>query len=163
MVRELCLGIGPEALIRPTKKVLPFEGKIDYSHIMWIDSDVIFKPEDVVKLLSHDLDIVSGLCKISPNTYSLTVEGARGFVKEKDIVSENLIEAKSVGAAFLLVKRGVFERIERPWFQTTIIEENGEIGFVGEDMYFCWKARKAGFKIFVDPTVKVNHLKLGYL
>jgi len=30
---------------------------------------------------------------------------------------------------------------------------------VSEDVYFCAKAREAGFKIWVDPRVKVKHLK----
>jgi GT2 family glycosyltransferase len=30
---------------------------------------------------------------------------------------------------------------------------------VGEDYSFCVRARRAGFKVWVDPTVKVKHHK----
>ena len=35
--------------------------KRDYDYIMWIDSDIFFKPTDFDRLLSHEKDIVSGL------------------------------------------------------------------------------------------------------
>jgi GT2 family glycosyltransferase len=152
-----------EDVIDLSKKVPPFYNEIDYSHIMWIDSDIIFQPEDIMKLLSHDLDIVSGLYHLTPDTYSVVKLGQENFSHDSELVSKDLIEAKSVGTGFLLVKKGVFEKIERPWFQTGEIEEDGKKKFLGEDIYFCLKARKAGFKIFADPTIRVNHLKLGYL
>lgn len=163
IVRELCLGLSMEDVIDLSKKVPPFYNEIDYSHIMWIDSDIIFQPEDIMKLLSHDLDIVSGLYHLTPDTYSVVKLGQENFSHDSELVSKDLIEAKSVGTGFLLVKKGVFEKIERPWFQTGEIEEDGKKKFLGEDIYFCLKARKAGFKIFADPTIRVNHLKLGYL
>jgi hypothetical protein len=43
------------------KKQMPFDGKIDYDYTMWIDSDILFEPEDFQRLLSNQKDIVSGL------------------------------------------------------------------------------------------------------
>ena len=39
----------------------PWQGKKEYDYIMWIDSDIIFKPEDFFGLFKHKKDIVSGL------------------------------------------------------------------------------------------------------
>ena len=52
----------------------PFDGKVDYDYIMWIDSDMVFKPEDFFKLIDHDKDIVSGMYKMSDNVNYATVE-----------------------------------------------------------------------------------------
>jgi hypothetical protein len=168
IVRELCLGIAPQDAMTG-KHFLPFYGKVDYDRIMWIDSDMIFKPQDFVKLLSHDVDIVSGLCKRDPKSYAVTKMVDKPFAQipglvDSDITSDKLFEVKAVGAAFLLVKRGVFETIKRPWFlTTTVAHSSGAVDMVSEDVYFSIRAREAGFKIWVDPTVKITHLKLGGL
>jgi hypothetical protein len=39
----------------------PFGGKLDYDYMMWIDSDIIFTPQQFQRLLDHNQDIVSGL------------------------------------------------------------------------------------------------------
>ena len=69
-VRTKCLGA---SLDRGTDQK-PFGGKIDYDYIMWIDSDIIFKPEQFFKLIDHDRDIVSGLYMMQDNINYATVE-----------------------------------------------------------------------------------------
>jgi hypothetical protein len=168
VVREFCLGMkGVDFTI--CKNQEPFYGKIDYDYIMWIDSDSIFKPEDFMKLLSHKVDIVGGLVKKSPKLYSCTMLNESVPFEELQCMTDadvegktELIEGIATGMAFTLVKRGVFEKIPRPWFATTSISDPiapGRMTYVGEDVYFCFKAREAGFKIWLDPTVKVAHLK----
>ena len=49
----------------------PWQGKKEYDYIMWIDSDIVFKPEHFFKLLEHDKDIVSGLYLKKPQTDSM--------------------------------------------------------------------------------------------
>ena len=55
--RCLCLG----ADVRRGIHQAPFDGKIDYEYIMWIDSDIVFSFEQIQKLMSYDQDIVSGI------------------------------------------------------------------------------------------------------
>ena len=68
--RNRCLG---GDLLRGEKQ-LPFQGQTDYDYIMWIDSDIIFKPEHFFKLLQHDKDIVSGLYMMTDLKHYATVE-----------------------------------------------------------------------------------------
>ena len=46
---------------------------LEYDYIMWIDSDIIFEPNDFKQLLSQDKDIVSGLYMIqkTPGIYDI--------------------------------------------------------------------------------------------
>ena len=69
-VRTKCLGA---SLDRGTNQK-PFGGKVDYDYIMWIDSDIIFKPEQFFKLIDHDRDIISGLYMMQDNINYATVE-----------------------------------------------------------------------------------------
>ena len=68
--RCLCLG----ADVRRGTHQKPFDGKIDYDYIMWIDSDQVFSFEQIQKLISYDKDIVSGIYKMSDNINYATVE-----------------------------------------------------------------------------------------
>jgi len=53
----------------------------------------------------------------------------------------------------MLIKTPVLEKIGAPWFEFSYEPER-----VGEDVNFCRKARKAGYNIWVDPTIQVRHL-----
>ena len=50
----------------------------------------------------------------------------------------------------------VFDRVEYPWFKLDI--QDGKP--VGEDIYFCSKARKADVRICVDTAIEVGHLTM---
>lgn len=47
----------------------PFNGKLDYTHILWIDSDMTFTLEDVLRITSHNVPIVSARAMVSPTQY----------------------------------------------------------------------------------------------
>jgi hypothetical protein len=171
VVRHKCLGLEEKDIIE-CNNVAPFYGKIDYTHIMLIDSDSIFTPENFMSLLGRNQDIVSGLVKKTPFVYAaFKVDPTKDLFQKEGLTDNNikntdLIEADGAGLAFMLVKRGVFESIKAPWFASTAIDDpsgpNGKI-YVGEDIYFCLKAKEAGYKIWLDPTVKVGHLKMRTL
>lgn len=165
-VREKCLGIKEPDTVT-TKMVEPFYGTVDYEYIMWIDSDVIFKPEDVMTLMAHNVDIAAGFYKKNPVYYTATKYTDNPdflfAMKNEDVVGDKLIELAAVGFGFVLTKKGVFERVPRPWFLTTVWDYGSGPRICGEDTYFCLKARENGFKIWGDPQVKVSHMKYALL
>ena len=140
----------------------PWQGKKDYDYIMWIDSDQVFEPNDFFKLLEHDKNIVSGLYLRKPRSDSLNdipiefacfnEDGKRLYTNE---VNGELRKVWSNGMGWMLIKKGVFEKIEYPWFGP-IIEG---LGFHGEDVSFQLRARDSGFESYVDTSVIVGHEK----
>ena len=167
--RSLCLG-GKSTLGEFQK---PFDNKIDYDYLMWIDSDVIFKPSDLIRLLSHKLDIVSGLYLTqNGNTYATVKDwdidkykqnGRFDFLTPRDIKNDNLFEVSYTGFGFILIKKGVFETIKYPWFKPRFIKMDHITEFTMEDVTFCLEAKEAGFQIMIDPTVKLGHEKMQIL
>ena len=140
----------------------PWQGKKDYDYIMWIDSDQVFEPNDFFKLLEHDKDIVSGLYLRKPQGDTLNdipiefacfnEDGKRLYTNE---VNGELRKVWSNGMGWMLVKKGVFEKIEYPWFGP-IIEG---LGFHGEDVSFQLRAKDVGFESYVDTSIIVGHEK----
>ena len=54
---------------------------------------------------------------------------------------------------WMLVKKGVFEKINQPFYSTE------QLGSKGEDIIFQLKAKEQGFKSLVDTSVIVGHEK----
>ena len=169
-VRNMCLG---GDVLKGTKQK-PFGGEVDYDYIMWIDSDTVFNPDHFKKLLEADKDIISGLYKMSDNTHYATVEkmddeyfkehGSYKFVKKEDIENrKELMEVDYTGFGWILMKKGVIESLEYPWFRPVWheMEKDGvQIkDFTMEDVAFCEMIRDKGYKILIDPEVIVGHEK----
>jgi hypothetical protein len=67
----------------------------------------------------------------------------------------------------MLMKKGVFESLEYPWFQPTWkeYEYNGKHirEFTMEDVAFCDLIQRKGYQIFIDPEIVVGHEKMMVL
>ena len=63
----------------------------------------------------------------------------------------------SVGAAMLMIRRDVLEKMPWPPFRF-LFKESEEI-LLGEDQYFCWMARRMGFEVWAHPQMIGRHLK----
>ena len=149
----------------------PFDGKLTYNRIMWIDSDQVFRPEHFFTLLKHDLDVVGGLYPMEGNQQFAAVKdwdvdyfkknGCFQFLTRKDMVGlDKPMEVAYTGFGFLMIKHGVIERMEYPWFEPHLTDlGNGIVDFASEDVSFCVKARNQGIQIHIDPTVIVGHEK----
>ena len=150
--------LGGNYSLGPSQK--PWQGEKDYDYIMWIDSDIIFEPEQFFKLLGHDKDMVSGLYLKKPQgdgledipvSYACFVDdnGLRNLFTHE--VNGELMKVKANGMGWMLIKKGVFEKIDYPWF--------GMINHHGEDISFQMRAKDVGFDSYVDSSILVGHEK----
>lgn len=144
-------------------------GKFTYDKVFWIDSDIAWGVEDFEKLLDSDFDIVSGLYAVGDsgrvNAMRL-VDGKPSAVDSMVFsLADGPIQVDGVGFGFVCMKRGVFESLPRPWFQIQQIEiEAADFPVnLSEDYSFCLKAKDAGYQIWVEPEVRVKHLKSVFL
>jgi hypothetical protein len=166
-VRNKCLG---GDVMRGIKQK-PFDGKIDYDYMMWIDSDIVFKHEDLQKLLARKQQIVAGIYKMQGGqNYAIVKDwdieffkknGRFEFLSSIDLKGKTeLIEVSYTGFGFVLIKRGIFECLEYPWFRPIFHEISETVkDFSSEDVSICQLFREKGFKVYVDPTVRVGHEK----
>jgi len=148
-----------------------FEGNIpDYSYMLWIDSDMTWKPMDVEHLMSWDRDIICGHAKMRDGKRIATVENwdleyfkeNGGFEYLTDEVIKDRKEPFPVaftGMAFMLIKRGVLETFDFPWIEPYFYKVGNLRLMSGEDVSFCKKAQRLGFDVLIDPGVRVGHLK----
>jgi hypothetical protein len=144
---------------------------INYTHIMWIDSDIVWHPEQIGELLLRDVDVVSGLYSHNGEQFIAykNINDIQYFKEHghfecltlKDIENVNdLIEVSYSGMGFMMVKKGVFESLAYPYFTSEVIHLGNDLtDIISEDTSFCMKIKEKDFKIFVDPLVEVGHEK----
>ena len=168
-VRQMCLG----ADVTRGKQQQPFDGKLDYDFICWLDSDSVWTPQQIQRLLNHNVDVVGALqahdggggytCGwLSDDHFQ-----EHGFVeyltdeslKDHVVTNAGLLPVDYCGFGMLLVKRGVYERLEYPWHRPEWFKYEDVQDFSMEDAGACMNIKRAGFNIYVDPQVRVGHEK----
>lgn len=129
------------------------------SYLFFVDSDMTFPKDALARLMKHNVDIVSGLCFAKKPAFK-PIAGIRNKEGAYDPIDDwprdQLFEVDTVGCGFLLIKREVLEKIQWPHFAEKLdIKKKARMG---EDYYFCQKAKVAGFSIMVDPTLDIRHI-----
>lgn len=141
----------------------------DHSHMMWIDADIDFQPKDVAALWNMQENIAVA-------AYPMKLwDGSRLFAAWKDgaLVSDldqfdGPTEVDLAGTGFMLIRREVIEtlRLTAPSYQgmtgrvpALYMTPVHNDGFESEDFHFCRIAREAGFKIMMEPSVRLGHIK----
>ncbi len=123
----------------------------EYDSLLFVDSDMVVPPDLLTRLIDANRDIVSALAFRRTPGYEpcifkkCTTRDAKFYLD----YPKGLIEIEGVGMACTLIKRRVFEAVPEPWFFPHKI--------LGEDLSFCIRARKAGFKIFCDTELICGH------
>lgn len=144
-------------------------------YLLFIDSDINFEPDHILRLLAWGSDPKKGIVAAVPRTRSENKNYIATLDYDEDgqltMNGMGLVRAKRVATAFMLVRREVFETLvtQHPdWkyydarsdrvlpclFDFQLTEE----GYMGEDFLFCDRAREAGFEIWVDPTITLGHM-----
>ena len=156
--------------IKNSKNFNPFQDQLEVKKIIFIDDDMVWKVEDLKKILESEKDIISGFYKKNNitlnNNQELVATVNKKPLKESDIKNKKeLIKLDNVGFGFIAIKFDVFKKLKFPWFQSfNIFETNlNESYAVGEDVYFCESAKSIGYEIYGDPTIKLGHEKTNIL
>lgn len=142
--------------------------------LIFIDADINFEPEDVLRLMAWASDPKMGIVGGVPRTRKTNKVYIAQLDQDEEGLTMNrmgLVRATRIATAFMMVRREVFERLvnENPqWnyydhssdrhlnavFDFLVTEE----GYMGEDYLFCDRARAIGYEVWIDPTIKLGHM-----
>ena len=133
----------------------------DWTHVLFVDSDIV-PPKDCLKdLLGLDTDIAVAVCPIYMNGFFWSVRDRDGewFSMSKDLPREPF-ETSLAGAGCCLVRKKVLDDVEWPYFKMEYqlkYENDGQPIKQDEGEYFFNKAKAKGYKIMVNPLVVCEH------
>ena len=142
---------------------MAIKGKYDY--ILWIDSDMVFNSFVLYDLLEADKDIVTAVCFMRRAPYEPCIYSKlrMGATLEEDQIEkyfdypEGVFEVEACGMAMCLMKVAVLEdiilKVGQPFFPV-----RSDHRTLGEDLSFCYNARKCGHKIWATSKPVVGHI-----
>ena len=137
--------------------------KSDFDYIWWVDSDMKFPIDAPMRLLARDKAIVGANYRRRrfPNPNFTGMSGTSGNFTEFQTTDNSpameLIDVLPHG--MVMCKREVYETIPQPhYLQEYVKELNLEIG---EDIYFCQQAQKAGYEVWCDQELSREVAHIG--
>lgn len=166
-VQHAFYTLSNESLIpRARNKCAKFALEHHFTHLLFIDADIEWKPEWVLQLLASEHPIIGGMYPIK----MLPIKWNYNALEESD---EDIIEVKHLATGFLKIDVSVFQKLttHTPQYksyepaagETKIYydlfpsgEFNGE--YESEDWGFCRLARQAGFPVMLDKRIKCKHV-----
>jgi hypothetical protein len=144
-----------------------------FEETMWIGPDIVFDPGVVDRLRAHGLPLVCGIypqpgrrelcCQVLPGTPTVVFGDGGG-----------LLEIQYAGGGFLLVRCAVYlamqtqlqlplchesaQRPQVPFFQPLVSVEGGVSRYLPDDYAFCERARRCGYRVHADTTLRLSRL-----
>lgn len=154
-----------------------FMNNTEYERIMFIDSDIGFEPNDVLKLLTYKKDIVCGAYPMKgiPLRYNYNVS-------EPKVQENDLVKIENIGFGFASIHRKVFQNIlhkygeelkyypavdnssypptEKEYHNSYhyFLELKKNMSYLPEDFSFFERARSVGYDAWLDTTIRLAHV-----
>jgi hypothetical protein len=153
-----------------------FINNTDFEYLFFLDSDVGFEADDVLKLLNYNKEMVCGAypMKTVPLKWNFTLTQPQQ--REGDLVAID-----KIGIGFSLIHRNVFIRIAKQYPELKYIPTNestthnpteaeydnsyhyfhemrqGDI-YLPEDLSFFTRARTVGMQAWMDTSINLCHV-----
>lgn len=154
-----------------------FMNNSDHEYLFFLDSDVGFDPNDVLKLLSYKKDIVCGAYPMK------SIPLKWNYVVSMPLTQDGpLTKIDSIGMGFVMIHRRVFETMNRAYgdelkyfpemegsnypptekeFHNSYhyfleMKENGH--YCAEDISFFRRANSLGFDVWLDNEIHLSHI-----
>lgn len=130
------------------------------THVLFLDSDMVFPKGTLQRLLEADKDIVGLNC----TTRGWPVAHiAHGF--DQSLIDSRkrsgLEKVQQVGLAVMLIKTDVLRKLKPPLFMMEWVPDTG--AYCGEDIYFCQVAQEAGYDVWIDHDLSKEILHVGHM
>lgn len=128
--------------------------KVDW--VMWLDSDIVYAPNIIRVLMSHNKDMCTGIYykRTPPFTPCIYKLDGDKLVPYLDHPEEGLFNVTAAGFGCMLMKAKVIKAVYDK-FGGCFFPVNG-VG--GEDLSFIKRASECGFEVCCDPKVKCGHI-----
>lgn len=127
------------------------------THVMFIDSDIEFKPYHVTNLIDFDEDIVgAAYSKRVPPFIATAWSEIDNWDSHIQVIEQTSshIKVAAMGLGFCLIKISVFDKIKLPWFELGY--SNGQ--YTGEDIEFFRKCISTDVWLDIQTTCELGHL-----
>lgn len=152
------------------------EVRIQFEWLLFLDTDLIFKAEDVNLLVAlakkNGVGIYAGTYPLKTLKPKIVFNALPGT----QIDADGVIPVREAGTGFMLIHRKVFERMRAEYPQHNYTSDLGDAGapdrnrhdyftvgvkngrFLSEDWYFCQKWTDMGGRILMQTRICAQHI-----
>jgi hypothetical protein len=148
----------------------------DCTHMLQIDCDLLFSPDHVARIISHDVPVVGGL-------YPLKQQGPVSWCvntlsEQLPPDERGLQPVKYVGTGFICVQRSVFDAMRERYPESSYIADyddrlpefdywpmtvyrngpNDPGRYLSEDWFFCQRWNDMGNTVYADCGTVLKHI-----
>jgi hypothetical protein len=136
--------------------------KCDY--ILFIDADMRFPKTTLERLLAHNKDIigVNATTRMMPpkptaRNIQINEDGSVDWLEVLSNKEKGIGKVDAIGCGVMLIKTSCLKSIPQPYFY---FEQLLKGKLLGEDIYFCIKAKDAGIDTWVDHdlSMEIGHV-----
>ncbi len=162
-VDDCAIAFQMGSLIYNSRNSLAFNAiQAEADYVLWLDSDMIFSPDTLEKLIEDrdKGDIITGVYYRRVQPYTPVLLDKLEITDDKcewhDYVNypeDGIFEVAGCGFGCVLVPTKVLIEVFNE-YGNMFAPING----VGEDLSFCWRARRLGYKIVCDPSIQCGHV-----
>ena len=138
-----------------------------FDRVLWLDSDIVCEPDALIRLsedLDNGYDFVSGLyfmrsMPTKPVIYSEIIyevrenEATTGAKNVLDYPKDSLFSVAGAGFGCVMTSVVLLKKLVEK-FGAPFTPMMG----LGEDLAFCYRAKKVGAKLYCDSRVKCGHI-----
>jgi hypothetical protein len=145
----------------------------DCTHLLFIDDDMAFAPDLLFRLIMEQVDIVAVPYRRKIRDVKFNV---RHGVRVRTMPARPyMVGVDSIATGMMLVRRNVFENLAKTtpefrydetgksgwlFFRHQLVDDEmvGGISYMGEDYWFCKKAKEAGYEIWCYADEHIAHI-----
>jgi GT2 family glycosyltransferase len=148
----------------------------DFTHMMFIDDDMVWQPELVARMIEFGVDIIGVPYRQKVKEVIYNMRSVGDF--EQSTENPSLLSVNDIATGLLLIRKNVLEKmkdtvekvIDHPstkqtvymFFRHQVVQDkvacpDGELTYMSEDLYFCRMARELGFQIWAYVDAETAH------
>jgi len=148
-------------LLKQRENLVEKAKEVKSEYILWLDSDMIFPPTTILRLLNHGKNFVAcNYMKRSLPLKTVAYKEINNWESYLPLKPQNkLIKVEGVGLGCVLMKTQLFDDLEKPYFEFTYNKEKDE--WLGEDFNLCKKLRNQKQAINIDTLLSMEIKHVG--
>lgn len=124
-----------------------------YTHILWLDADMVFQEDLLDVLLASDAGMVTGIYHSRHAPYGSCIFSQLHPPVKCHSYPEDVFEIQGCGFGCTLVRTDIVAAVYRKYQQA--FQPSPDFG---EDLSFCERVLNCGYKIFCNPKAVCGHI-----
>ena len=127
-----------------------------YTHILWLDADMVFEKDLVDKMLEIKKPFVTAICYSRRYPYKPCIfkhlAPSKRYESPKEYPSE-IFQIGGCGFACVLMEVEMLRKMKKLHYQMFMPTPD-----LGEDLAFCKRATDFGYELWADSNLRVGHI-----